>query len=103
MKIEIYDPPMCCPSGICGPEVDDKLMEVNDMVLKLKEKGLEVNRYLINQQPDEFMNQEQIKDLLEEKGVDILPITVVEGEVIKKEDYPTEDEIEDYVDLEETK
>lgn len=22
MKIEVFDPPMCCSSGVCGPAVD---------------------------------------------------------------------------------
>ncbi|MDH3390414.1 MAG: arsenic metallochaperone ArsD family protein, partial [Desulfobulbaceae bacterium] len=25
--IEIYDPPMCCPTGVCGPNVDPELVQ----------------------------------------------------------------------------
>ena len=92
MKIKIFDPPMCCASGICGPDVDDELLTVNEIVLKLKDQGHEVKRYLINQQPNKFMEEKNVSELLQEKGVDILPITVVDGEIIKQEEYPNMDD-----------
>ena len=38
MKIDIYDPPMCCSSGLCGPTLDPMLVRVND-ALMAKEAG----------------------------------------------------------------
>lgn len=88
MLIEIYDPPMCCSSGLCGPDVDDNLLNINELILELKDKGAEVKRYLINQQPKKFTERQDIVDLLNEEGVDILPITVIDGEIVKKNEYP---------------
>lgn len=33
MKVEIYDPAMFCPSGLCGPAIDPVLVKINDVVL----------------------------------------------------------------------
>ncbi|MCL6429778.1 MAG: arsenic metallochaperone ArsD family protein [Anaerolineae bacterium] len=32
-RLEIFDPPLCCPTGLCGPTVDKTLLDVNEMVL----------------------------------------------------------------------
>ena len=44
-KIEIYDPALCCSTGLSGPAVDPVLVKVNDAVLALKKKGIEVGRF----------------------------------------------------------
>jgi len=30
--VEFFDPPMCCPSGLCGPTLDQTLLDVNEMI-----------------------------------------------------------------------
>ncbi|MDZ7671747.1 MAG: arsenite efflux transporter metallochaperone ArsD [Halanaerobiales bacterium] len=99
MLMEIYDPPMCCSSGLCGPDVDEKLMDVNDLILELKDKGIEVKRYLINQQPNKFMEQKEVAALLQKEGVDILPVTVLDGDIIKQKNYPGRKELEKYINI----
>lgn len=54
MKVEIYDPAMCCSSGLCGPSIDPVLIKMNDTVLALKKQGIEIERYSLAQQPKEF-------------------------------------------------
>lgn len=99
MLIEIYDQPMCCSSGLCGPDVDEKLLDINDLILEIKDKGIEVKRYLINQQPNKFMEQQEVAALLQENGVDILPVTVLDGKIIKQGDYPERKELNEYIKL----
>lgn len=93
MKVEIFDPPMCCSSGLCGPTVDPALVAINDAVLQLKNEGIEVFRYMINQNPMAFRNNPDVMGLLKEKSGECLPITTVNGKVIKYGAYPTFDEI----------
>ena len=88
MKIEIYDPPMCCSSGVCGPSIDPVLVKMNDAVLALKKQGVVVERYNLAQQIKEFAANKTIADLLHGKGKKILPITVVNGNVFKTGGYP---------------
>jgi len=92
-RLEIFDPPMCCSSGVCGPTVDKALLDVNEMVLALKERGLDVRRYQMSAQPQAFMSNPQVYQLLRERQMAALPITVVNGRVIKVGAYPTPAEV----------
>ena len=87
MKVEIYDPPMCCSSGLCGPTIDPVLVEMNDSVLALKKQGVEVERYNLSQQPKVFLANKKVADLLHGNGKKILPITIVNGKVFKTGEY----------------
>ncbi len=97
MKIQIYDPPMCCSTGVCGPSVDEKLVKLNENLEHLKKKYPEVivERYMINQQPLKFRENDSVYNLIKEKGKDVLPITTVNGKVIRHSQYPTLEEIEE--------
>lgn len=44
-KLEVYDPPMCCPSGVCGPFVDPALMQFTADIEWLQRQGIAVERY----------------------------------------------------------
>ena len=93
MKIEIYDPALCCSSGLCGPSPDPVLIRMNDAVLALKKQGVEVERFNLAQQPKAFMANKAVADLLHSNGKKILPITVVNGEIFKTEGYPAYEEL----------
>lgn len=93
MKIEIYDPAMCCSSGMCGPSIDPVLIKMNEAVLALKKQGIEIERFNLAQQPKEFMANKKIADLLHKNGKKVLPITAVNGEVFRTEAYPSYEEI----------
>lgn len=93
MKIEIYDPPMCCSSGLCGPTIDPELVKMNDAVLALKKQGAEVERYNLLQQTKAFLANLEVADLLHKNGRKILPITLVNGQVFKIGAYPSYEEL----------
>ncbi|PIU45904.1 MAG: arsenical resistance operon transcriptional repressor ArsD [Ignavibacteriales bacterium CG07_land_8_20_14_0_80_59_12] len=94
--IEIFDPPMCCPSGLCGPSVDPALLDINEAVLKLKKEydgKVTIERYLLSQQGQKFMQVPEVLALLKREGVSVLPLTMVNGKIIKQKTYPTYDEL----------
>ena len=93
MKIEIYDPAMCCSSGMCGPSIDPVLVKMNEAVLALKKQGVEVTRVNLAQQPKEFMANKTVADLLHKNGKKVLPIMAVNGEVFRTGAYPSYEEI----------
>ncbi len=96
VTIEIFDPPMCCPSGLCGPTIDPALLDINDAILRLrKERGEQarVERYLLSQQGPKFMQNPAVFALLKEHGVQVLPVTTVNGQVVKNGTYPSYDEL----------
>ncbi len=92
--IEIFDPPMCCPGGLCGPVIDPALLDVSEAVLKMKnDHGIAVKRYLLQQQGMRFMQNPEVLALLKEHGTGVLPVTTVEGKVVKTKEFPTYDEL----------
>ena len=92
--VEIFDPPMCCPTGLCGPTLDQTLFDVNEMIFTLQSKGIVVKRYQMASDPNAFLNNESVMRLVRERQVGALPITVVNGNVIKSSGYPTLSELE---------
>jgi len=93
MKVQIYDPAMCCSSGLCGPSIDPVLVKMNDAVLALIKQGVEVVRYNLAQQPKAFMENPKIRPLITKQGKNVLPITIVNGEVFKTGEYPSYEEL----------
>lgn len=99
--LEIFDPPMCCASGLCGPDQDEDLLAINQALLRLQSQHadrVQVQRYLLNQTPAKFMSTPAVLALLQDQGVEALPITMVNGEIVKQASYPTWSEIEGYFD-----
>lgn len=93
MKIVIYDPPLCCSSGLCGPALDPVLVKMNDAVMTLKKQGVEVERFNLAQQPKSFMDNIHIAELLHKNGKKILPVTLVNNEVYRTGEYPSYEDL----------
>ena len=91
--VEFFDPPMCCPTGLCGPTLDQTLLDVNEMIFTLQREDLRVERYQMTGNPNAFLGNAEVMKLVREKQMEALPITVVHGQVIKAGAYPTLDEI----------
>jgi hypothetical protein len=87
--VEIFDPPMCCPTGLCGPTLDQTLLDVNEMILALKAEGVQVERYQITSHPHKFTSSAAVMQLVQQRQLEALPITIVQGQVIKAGVYPT--------------
>lgn len=92
--VEIFDPPMCCPTGLCGPVLDQTLLDVNEMIFALQEKGVVVKRYQMASDPNAFLNNEGVMRLVRERQISALPIIVVNGKVIMSGSYPSLAEVE---------
>ena len=63
-KLEIYEPPICCPTGICGPAPDPALARLQEDILRWKKAGVVVERLAINQVPQRFMANPTVVELL---------------------------------------
>ena len=87
--IEIFDPAMCCPTGLCGTNIDPNLMRIAVIVDTLKKKGINVTRHNLKDEPAVYVSNAKVNQLLQSKGVEALPITLVDGEVSVTGEYPT--------------
>jgi hypothetical protein len=94
-KVELFDPPMCCPTGLCGPTLDQTLLDVNQMVRDLNVDGVGVERYQMASHPQVFLKHPGVMSLVRELGMDTFPITVVRGRIVKTGAYPSRGEIDE--------
>ncbi|MBC3797821.1 arsenite efflux transporter metallochaperone ArsD [Acetobacterium tundrae] len=92
-KVEIYDPAMCCSSGVCGPGVDPELLRVATIINVLEGEGKKILRHGLSEEPMAFVTSKIVNDLIVNEGVEVLPVTVVDGEVKKKKAYPSNTEL----------
>lgn len=91
--VEFFDPPMCCPTGLCGPTLDQTLLDVNEMIMSLQRDNLRVERYQMSSNPNAFLGNAEVMSLVREKQMEALPIIVVHGKIIKSGGYPSLDEV----------
>jgi AhpD family alkylhydroperoxidase len=91
MKIQVFDPPMCCSTGVCGPNVDPELVRFAADLDWLKRQGVEVERHTLSQSPAAFVGNPIVKGTLDKEGDAVLPLTLVDGALVYKEKYPTRD------------
>lgn len=91
-KMVIFDPATCCSTGVCGPSVDPELLRVAAVIESLKKSGIEVARHNLSSEPQVFMRSKAVSDALNERGVDALPITTLDGKIAKSGSYPTNEE-----------
>ncbi|MBT2756814.1 arsenite efflux transporter metallochaperone ArsD [Mesobacillus foraminis] len=92
-KVEIFDPALCCPTGVCGPSVDPELTRVATAIFLLEKNGHDIKRYNLASEPAKFAENEKVNKLLHEKGPDSLPITLLDGEVVMVGGYPTNEQL----------
>lgn len=87
--IQVFDPAMCCSTGICGPAVDPQLVRFAADLDWLGSQGVAVERFNLAQQPAAFAADADVRRELEAKGDDALPLVKVDGRVQSVGAYPT--------------
>ena len=92
-KVEVFDPPMCCSTGICGPSVDPALVQFAADFHWLAGQGVQVERYNLAQQPQAYAASETVKTALTKYGNDCLPLILVDGAIVSRGSYPTRKEL----------
>jgi hypothetical protein len=97
VDVQMFDPPMCCPTGLCGPTIDQTLLDVSEMITFLQRENLRVERYQMTSHPNAFLANAEVMKLVREKEMAALPIIVVRGKVVKTGAYPTLAEIKTHL------
>ena len=91
-KIKIFEPAMCCSTGICGVGVDPELLRISTVLETLKKNGVRIDRFNLNSAPAEFITDQTIKAYINEKGPEGLPAVMIDGEIVITGRYPTNEE-----------
>jgi hypothetical protein len=89
----IYDPAMCCSTGVCGPDPDPALAQIAADLDWLRAQGVVVERYNLSQEPAAFARNATVRTRLQTGGVAALPIVLVNGELAFSGSYPSRAEL----------
>ena len=98
-RLEIFDPAMCCTTGVCGPGIDPELMRVATVLNSISKDEVDVKRHNLSSEPQNFIACKLVSDLLNQEGVDVLPITLIDGELMKTKAYPTNAEFTQWLGI----
>lgn len=97
--IHVFDPPLCCSSGVCGQDVDAKLVQAAADIDWAKGLGAHIERLNLAQQPMAFAQNEAVRGVLERSGQEALPITVLDGQVVLAGKYPSRQQLSQWAGL----
>ncbi len=97
--IQIYDPALCCSTGVCGIEVDQALVRFAADVDWAKQNGAQIERFNLAQQPLDFAANPTVKAFLERSGQEALPLILLDGEVALAGRYPNRTELARWVGI----
>ena len=97
--VKIYDPALCCPTGLCGVNIDPELMRIAVVVETLKRKGIAIERYNLRDHPQVYVDNKVINEFLMKEGAEKLPVTTVDGEIVITGSYPTNQQIAEWLGL----
>jgi disulfide oxidoreductase YuzD len=102
VKLEVFDPPMCCASGVCGPSVDKRLVHFAAALDWLRRQGIQVERYNPTQQYEAFAANAAVVEAINERGIECLPLLLVDGEIVSLGGYPEQAELAALAGIEST-
>ncbi|VTX49303.1 Arsenical resistance operon trans-acting repressor ArsD [Haemophilus influenzae] len=99
-RMSIYEPAMCCDTGVCGVNVDPELVRISTVINNLKKNGITIERYNLSSEPMAFINNNKVKDALDKNGIDRLPLILVDDDIVIEGRYPKNEEImeQDYLE-----
>jgi hypothetical protein len=93
LKLEVFNPPMCCSTGVCGPNVDPVLVRFSADCHWLAGQGIAVERYNLSQQPQAYAGNAVVKAALADDGNPCLPLILVNGAIVSRGRYPSREEL----------
>lgn len=98
-KLQVFDPALCCSTGVCGVDVDQALVGFAADVDWAKQSGAQIERFNLAQQPMAFAENAVVKRFLETSGQEGLPLIMLDGEVVLSGRYPNRDELAEWLGI----
>jgi hypothetical protein len=92
-SIQVFDPPMCCSTGVCGVDTDQALVGFSADADWAKQQGAQIQRFNLAQEPMAFAHNPVVKGFLERSGQEGLPLVLVDGDVALTGRYPSRAEL----------
>lgn len=98
--IRVFEPALCCNTGVCGPDVDQSLVDFTADLNFLKSLGVDIERHNLANDPVAFATDEAVRGYLQLVGSSGLPLTRVDGVTVATGTYPSRNELLSYAGVE---
>lgn len=98
-SIQVFDPALCCSTGVCGPDIDTALVHFAADVQWLQGQGVDVRRHNLASEPRAFMASPVVRTTLQTEGTDCLPLVLVDGAIVSRGAYPARDALAGWAGL----
>ena len=93
LRLEVFDPALCCPTGVCGPSVDPALARFAGDLARLRREGVTIERHNLSHDPGAFAGNDLVRGEIEKRGVACLPVIVANGRMVSVARYPDRAEL----------
>ena len=90
-KIEIFEAAGCCATS--SVVVSDNAVKWNASAEWAKKNGVDIQRYSLAKNPQQFLNTPVIKEFLNTSGMGSLPVTLLDGKLVMAGKLPTREDI----------
>lgn len=98
-EMMIFEPALCCETGVCGASVDSELLRITTVIDRLKKNGITVKRFNLNSSPMEFVTNHTVNVFVNQKGAEALPVVLVDNDIVIEGRYPSNEEILSLLEL----
>lgn len=92
-KMQIFEPALCCETGVCGASVNPELLRITTVLNTLRKNGVVIERFNLKSAPMKFVTDHTVNTFINNKGVEALPCVTVDGKIVIEGRYPTNEEI----------
>jgi hypothetical protein len=91
--IRVFEPALCCNTGVCGPDLDQALVDFTADLSHLKAQGVDIERHNLANDPSAFATDDTVRSFLQVAGSEGLPLTLVDGVTVATGTYPSREQL----------
>jgi arsenite-transporting ATPase len=92
-SIHVYEPALCCNTGVCGPDPAQELITFTADLNHVKSQGGDIARHNLANDTLAFAESEAVRGFLQVAGSEGLPLVLIDGVTVLTGRYPTRDEL----------
>ena len=97
--INVYEPALCCSTGVCGADLDQALVTFTADFDHLRGLGADISRHNLASDPAAFAGNDSVRSFLQVAGSEGLPLTMVDGLTVMTGTYPARVQLLRYAGL----
>ena len=102
VSIRVFEPALCCNTGVCGEDVDQSLVSFTADLDSIKQQGVDIQRHNLANEPGVFVENPAVMSFLQAAGSEGLPLVLIDGVTVLTGRYPTREMLARYAGLETT-